>query len=69
VGWPIGGRSVQEEVGGDEAPLYWIDGEAELLEHREAQQDGVFWLAEHHPAGRRVLAHGSKRPTEEMTIA
>jgi hypothetical protein len=50
-------RSVEEEIGGDEAPLHRIHGQSELFKRRETQQDGIPGLSEDHPAGYRVPIH------------
>jgi hypothetical protein len=49
--------SVQELVSGNEAALDRIDGEAELLERRKTEADGVARLAKHHVAGDGVPPH------------
>ncbi len=36
-----GQRAVQQEVGWDQAPLHGVDGQAQLLEHGEAEQRRV----------------------------
>lgn len=47
-------QSVQQKLRRNEASLDRIYGQAELLEHREPQQNGISRLSEQHSAGRRV---------------
>ena len=47
-------RLIQEKIRGHEATLDRIHGETGLLEHGEAQQDGIPGFPEAHPAGDRL---------------
>lgn len=44
-------RLVEEEVGGEEAALDGVHGEAELLEHRQSDKSGVPRFTKNDPAG------------------